>query len=198
MEYLMTIIIASSNQGKIKEIKEFFQKDVIPYSQLLGEFEIIEDANSFKGNSILKAKAINDKLTKEQKQNYIILADDSGITVPALGNEPDIYSARYAGVNATSKENLAKLIQKLKDNNLQSAQAYYTCAITIIKNDKIHTTHGWMHGDVIPRALGDGGFGYDPMFVPSGLDRTLGELNSDIKYQLSHRTKALKLAFYFI
>lgn len=194
----MKIIIASSNQGKIKEIKKFFNMDTYAYSEIMDYFDIVEDADTFKGNAILKAEAINNKLTLEQKKEFIVLSDDSGITVPSLGNVPGIYSARYAGTNATSKDNLAKLINTLKENNLDKTPAYYTCAIAVIANDRLSTTHGWMHGNVIDEERGTNGFGYDPMFIPEGFNTTLGEMSEDIKKELSHRTQALNLAKYFI
>ena len=183
------IVLASSNKGKIKEIKKYFGQDVVAFSDLIEPFEIIEDGDSFKANAIIKAKAIQEKLP-----NHIIIADDSGISVPALGNIPGIYSARFAGENATDKENLNKLITELKNNNIKSTKAFYTSAIALATPYGIYTTHGFMYGNVIDEARGDKGFGYDPMFIPSGYDKTLGELDDDIKKSISHRTKALNLA----
>jgi XTP/dITP diphosphohydrolase len=123
-----------------------------------------------------------------------VISDDSGITVPALNNEPGIYSARYASLSATDKENLDKLINELKKQNLHKAKAYYTACIAIAFKGEVYTVHGWMHGDVIDHAIGEGGFGYDPMFIPNGYDKTLGELDKEIKKKISHRSKAMNLA----
>lgn len=123
-----------------------------------------------------------------------MISDDSGITVPALGNIPGIYSARFAGKNASDKDNLNKLINELKSKNIRKTPAYYTAAIAIVSKEGEFTVHGWMHGVVIDEARGDKGFGYDPMFIPSGYDKTLGELDDEIKKEISHRSKALKLA----
>ena len=183
------IVLASSNKGKIKEIKKYFGEDVVAFSDLIEPFEIIEDGNSFKANAIIKAKAIYEKLP-----NHIIIADDSGISVPALGGIPGIYSARFAGNDASDKDNLYKLINELNKNNIQKTPAFYTSAIAIATPYGIFTTHGFMYGDVINEARGDKGFGYDPMFIPQGYDKTLGELDDDIKKEISHRTKALNLA----
>ena len=185
----MRIVLASSNQGKIKEIKKYFGEDVVAFSDLIEPFEIIEDGNSFKENAIIKAKAIQEKLP-----NDIIIADDSGISVPALGGIPGIYSARFAGSNASDKDNLFKLINTLKENNISKTLAYYTSAIALATPYGIFTTHGFMYGDVIDEARGDKGFGYDPMFIPQGFNKTLGELDFDVKKEISHRTKALNLA----
>ena len=186
----MKIVLASSNRGKVREIKEILKDfEVIPYSELIEPFEIEENGNSFKENAIIKAKAVAEKLP-----NYIVLADDSGISVNALNNAPGIYSARFAGADASDKDNLYKLIDELKNKNLKKTPAFYTAAIAIATPYGIFTTHGFMYGDVIDEARGDKGFGYDPMFIPKGFDKTLGELDESIKKSLSHRTKALDLA----
>jgi XTP/dITP diphosphohydrolase len=189
----MQIVLASSNRGKIKEIKKYFGDDVVAFSDLIEPFEIEENGKSFKENAIIKAKAIYEKLP-----NHIIIADDSGISVPALGNIPGIYSARFAGSDATDKDNLNKLINELKKNNISKTPAFYTSAIAITSPYGIYTTHGFMYGDVIDEARGNGGFGYDPMFIPKNYDKTLGELDEEIKKSISHRTKALNLAKYIL
>ncbi|PLY09319.1 MAG: non-canonical purine NTP pyrophosphatase, RdgB/HAM1 family [Arcobacter sp.] len=188
----MRIVLATSNKGKISEFKKLLpNEEVYTFKELIGDMEIIEDADSFKGNAIIKAKAIYEKLNSE---DYIVISDDSGITVPAINNEPGIYSARYAGEGSSDKDNNKKLISKLLEKNLKSTAAYYTACICIIYKGEVSTVHGWMHGSVITKEIGDGGFGYDPMFIPKGFDKTLGELNHEIKKEFSHRSKALKLA----
>jgi XTP/dITP diphosphohydrolase len=189
----MQIVLASSNKGKIKEIKKYFGDDVIAFSDLIEPFDIEENGKSFKENAIIKAKTIYKKLP-----NNIIIADDSGISVPILGNIPGIYSARFAGENASDKDNLNKLINELKKNNISKTPAFYTSAIAIASPYGIYTTHGFMYGDVIDETRGDKGFGYDPMFIPKGYDKTLGELDEEIKKSISHRTKALNLAKYIL
>jgi len=105
-----------------------------------------------------------------------------------------IYSARYAGIGANDKQNLNKLVENLKKSGLKETLAYYTAAIAIIAPGAEYVMHGWMYGKVIDEPRGDGGFGYDPMFIPEGFDKTLGELDPEIKKELSHRSKALTLA----
>jgi len=186
----MRIVVASSNKGKIKEIKKFFKDfTIVPFSEIVEPFEIEENGSSFKENAVIKATAIYKKSPGD-----IVLADDSGISVPALGGIPGIYSARFAGADASDKDNLYKLIDELKKRNIKSTPAFYTAAIAIATPYGIYTTHGFMRGDVIDEARGDKGFGYDPMFIPRGFDKTLGELDEDIKKQISHRSKALNLA----
>ena len=188
----MKIVLASGNKGKIAEFKKLMPNDeVIAFKDLLGDFEVEEDKDTFQGNAVKKAEEIYSKLADE---NVLVISDDSGITVPAINNEPGIYSARYAGANASDKENNAKLILKLKEKSLEKTTAYYTACIAIVYKNKTYTVHGWMYGNVISKETGEGGFGYDPMFIANGFDKTLGELSSEVKKEISHRSKALKLA----
>ena len=188
----MKIVLATSNKGKIKEFKKLMPNDdVIAFSEILGDMEIIEDGLTFQENAIIKAKTIYDKLNDE---NAIVISDDSGISVPKLNGEPGIYSARYAGVGACDKDNLNKLISELNKIGLEKTEAFYTACIAIVYKNETHTVHGWMHGEVINKEIGTDGFGYDPIFIPNGYDKTLGELPHEIKQEFSHRSKALVLA----
>lgn len=188
----MKIVLATANKGKIEEFKKLLPNlEVVTFKELLGEVEIVEDKDSFKGNAIKKAETIYNLLNDE---NAIVISDDSGITVPEINNEPGIYSARYAGENASDKQNNEKLISKLNEKGLEKTRAFYTACIAIVYKGETYTVHGWMHGDVINKEVGEGGFGYDPMFIPNGYDKTLGELPHEVKKAFSHRSKALTLA----
>ena len=191
----MKIVLASANKGKITEFQKLMPNDeVIAFSEILGKIEIVEDKDSFKGNAIKKAQTIYEELIKIGQNDVIVISDDSGIIVPALNNEPGIYSARYAGEGSSDKQNNAKLIENLNKQNLQKTAAFYTACIAIVYKGEVYTVHGWMHGNVINKELGEGGFGYDPMFIANGFDKTLGELGYEAKKEFSHRTKALNLA----
>ena len=191
----MKIVLASANKGKIAEFQKLLPNDeVIAFSEILGEIDIVEDKDSFKGNAIKKAQTIYDELKKNGYKNMVVISDDSGISLPILNNEPGVYSARYSGLNATDKSNNEKLINNLNKLNLEKTPAFYTACIAIVYNDEVYTVHGWMHGDVINKEIGSGGFGYDPMFIPHGFDKTLGELAPEVKKEFSHRSKALNLA----
>ena len=191
----MKIVLASANKGKITEFQKLMPEDeVVAFNEILGEIEIEEDQDSFKGNAIKKAKTIYDLLVKKGFSNIIVISDDSGISVPVLNNAPGIYSARYAGINASDKDNNAKLISKLNELNLEKTPAFYTACIALIYKNEVYTVQGWMHGIVVNKEVGENGFGYDPMFIPNGFDKTLGELPNEIKKEFSHRSKALKLA----
>lgn len=188
----MKLVLGTSNKGKVREIKALCDTfEVIPYTEIIEPFEIIEDAPTFKGNALIKARAVYDALGDEEA---IVLSDDSGISVDVLDGEPGIYSARYAGADANDKENLYKLIDDVKAKGVGESPAHYTAAIAIVSKEGAQTVHGWMHGRVITHSRGDKGFGYDPMFIPEGYEKTLGELDEDVKSKLSHRSKALELA----
>ena len=189
----MQIVLATSNQGKIKEFEKLLPNDeLIPYTKLLGDdIQIVEDGDSFKANAIIKAKKVSSLLNDE---NILVLADDSGISVDLLDGQPGIYSARYSGANATSISNIKKLISKLKEKKLKKSSAFYTACIAISYKGHIYTVHGFMYGEVIDEIRGDKGFGYDPIFIPKGYDKTLGQLDYSVKHSFSHRTKALLLA----
>ena len=188
----MKIILATSNKGKVKEFQSWINEyEVHPFSDVMEPFEIEENGATFKENALIKARAVFEKL---EDKSAIVLSDDSGISVPLLGGIPGIYSARYAGVGASSQANLEKLIQTLKDKGVQRTPAFYTAAIALVCAKGEFCVHGWMHGEAISEAKGNNGFGYDPMFIPKGFSQTLGELDGSVKKELSHRSRALALA----
>ena len=188
----MKIVVATGNKHKLQEFKQMCKNDLVAFTDIIDDIDIIEDGDTFAKNAMIKAKTIYDKLPNHR--DYIVIADDSGITVPALNNEPNIYSARYAGENASDKQNREKLISRLKENDIKSTKAYYTAAIAIVARDVEYVVHGWMYGNVIDDTIGDNGFGYDAIFIPNGFKKTLGQLGSEIKSKISHRKQALLLA----
>lgn len=188
----MKLVLATGNKGKVREIKALCSEfDVVAYSELIEPFEIVEDGDTFKANALIKARAIYEALGDE---DAVVLSDDSGISVDVMEGAPGIYSARYAGADATDKDNLYALVEAIKNKGCKESPAHYTAAIAIVSKEGEQTVHGWMHGTAITEVRGDKGFGYDPIFVPAGFDKTLGELDDDIKSKLSHRSKALSLA----
>ncbi|MGM0532919.1 MAG: RdgB/HAM1 family non-canonical purine NTP pyrophosphatase [Campylobacterota bacterium] len=184
------IILATGNAGKVKELQTMLTGFTVrAYTDLIEKFEIVEDGDSFAQNAMIKAKAVARALGGQK----IVIADDSGISVAALGNRPGIYSARFAGANAGDAQNVQALIGALEKKGLKRSRAYYTAAIALVCGDLEQVTHGWMHGEVINQSRGSGGFGYDPMFIPEGFDKTLGQLEQSVKKTLSHRYKAVAL-----
>ncbi len=192
MEKTVKIVLATSNVGKVKEFQSWIEDfEVVAYSDIMTPFEIEENGTTFKENALIKARAVYEKL---EDKNDIVLSDDSGINVSLLGGEPGIFSARYAGKDATAKDNLEKLIATLKEKGVEKTPAFYTAAIALVCKEGEFCAHGWMHGEAISEARGNNGFGYDPMFMPCGYEKTLGELDESIKKAFSHRAKALELA----
>ena len=192
----MRIVLATSNRGKVKEIESFLDNyEVVPYSDLIEPFEIEESGDSYKANAIIKAEAIYKKLNDK---NAIVLSDDSGISIDILDGKPNIYSARFAGANATDRDNVDKVIFELKSKSAKSSKAHYCASIAIVSKEGVFTTHGWMYGSVIDEIRGSNGFGYDPIFIPEGFDKTLGELDDSIKKDLSHRSEAIENAKYIL
>lgn len=188
----MKLVLATSNKGKVREIKQLCQEyEVVAYTDLINGFDIIEDGATFKENALIKARAVYNALNEE---HVIVIADDSGISVDILDGRPGIFSARHAGENADDKANLKKLVEDVKAAGVDESNAHYTAAIAIITKEKEFVVHGWMYGKVITKPKGEKGFGYDPMFIPSGYEKTLGELDDEVKKGLSHRSKALELA----
>jgi len=191
----MKLVLATGNKGKLREFQRMCKDEVVPFSDLLGAFDIVEDGDTFAANALIKARTIYEKLAEKDPQgDYVVISDDSGISLPLLGGEPSIYSARYAGEDATDKENLYKLVDEVKKKGVSSASAYYTAAIAIVSKYGEYVVHGWMHGEVIVELRGEKGFGYDPVFIPNGYKKTLGELEDEVKAGISHRGKALALA----
>ncbi len=188
----MKLVLATSNMGKVKEIKAMYSDfEVYAYSELIAPFEIVEDGADFKANALIKARAVYEAL---HDANAVVISDDSGISVDVLEGAPGIYSARYAGAEASDRDNREYLIDNIKAQGVSQSPAHYTAAIAIVSAKGEETVHGWMYGTAITQARGDGGFGYDPLFIPLGYEQTLGELSPEIKVTLSHRSKALALA----
>ena len=188
---MRTLLIASTNQGKIKEINTYFQKlnfnikglDDFPQ---IGDIE--EDGNSFKENALKKAR-VSSKTT-----GLLTLADDSGLVVDYLDGAPGIYSARYAGEDVSDKENNNKLLKELKGVSKEERTAYFKCVMALVFPDKNkeYTFEGICSGLITKEPRGKHGFGYDPLFFVPEYEKTMAQLSPEIKNQISHRAKALK------
>lgn len=186
----MKILAATSNAHKIEEIQTIlkpFGITLISPKDIGGIPDVIEDKDSFEGNAIKKATEI------AEYANMTVLADDSGLEVEALNWQPGIYSARYSGENATDQKNVKKLLQNLL--NTQNRQARFTCVIAVASPGKIaQTAKGHVYGSIAFEPRGAEGFGYDPVFIPDGYEKTFAQLGEKIKNSLSHRKNALKNA----
>ncbi len=183
----MKLIIASNNKHKIYEIKTIlagYFEEILSLSEAGIDHETVEDGTTFMENAIKKAREI------AEISGYASLADDSGITAHALGDEPGVYSARFAGVHGDDEANNALLLDRLR--GAEDKGAHYTCAIALAyPNGELVTAEGYMYGAITENRRGERGFGYDPIFVPDGESRTVAEMSDEEKNAISHRAKAL-------
>ncbi|MBR0597431.1 XTP/dITP diphosphatase [Sinanaerobacter chloroacetimidivorans] len=186
----MIVVAATQNKHKIEEIQAItreFGMDIISRGDAgIPEVEIVEDGSTFEENSEKKAREIMELCGK------ITIADDSGLMVNALGGAPGVYSARFAGEEADDKKNNEKLLYLLEDVPPEARSAQFVSVITMVYPDgrKI-VARGECPGHIIYEPKGENGFGYDPLFVPEGHERTFAELTSEEKNQISHRAQAL-------
>lgn len=190
----MKIVIASSNKNKILEIKDKFSSieglEIIPLSEYKDIPQIVEDADTFKGNALKKAKIIRD-FTGE-----ISLADDSGLVVDALNGEPGVYSARYGGEKASDIDRYKLVLEKMRGVEEKKRTARFICAIAMALPDgREFVTEGACEGLITYEPCGANGFGYDPVFYIPELKSTMAEINLDEKNRISHRAKALESAY---
>ena len=191
----MTIVLASNNAGKIKEIQELLDGHEILSLEDIGFLdEIVEDGDTFLDNALIKAKTVSNFL-KEKGLNYPVLADDSGLCVPSLGGKPGIYSARYAGDHdaAASRK---KLISRLQNQNDRSA--YFICQVIYYQGDDYKSFEGRTYGTILEEEKGSNGFGYDSIFLSDDLHKSFGESSDEEKNKVSHRGRAIQKFVDFI
>ena len=184
----MKLVIATDNKNKVKEIKEVlkdFDFEILSKKELgLGDLNIVENAETLEGNAKIKAEAISKKI------DSYILADDTGLFVKALNGEPGVRSARYAG-DHDEKANRKKLLKNLEDKDDRSA--YFKTVLCLISPDKnINFIEGTCKGIIANEEEGKGGFGYDPIFIPEGQNKTFGQMSLLEKNIISHRGRALE------
>lgn len=184
------IVIATNNLGKIQEIRQILGD--LPF-ELLSlrdagiSIKVEEDQDSFEGNARKKA------LEVAKYTGYPALADDSGLEVAALGGKPGVYSARFAGENATDEQNNAKLLKMMEGIPYEKRQAVFRCVVVLAYPDgRMLEATGECYGRIGFKPSGSGGFGYDSLFIVDGLGKTFAELTSEEKNRVSHRGIALR------
>ncbi len=188
---MIELVVATRNRHKTREIRhilgpEFIVRDLGTHPEVS---EIHESGTSFEENAKLKAIAASKQLPA------LVIADDSGLEVDALGGAPGIYSARYAGANATEKDKIDKLLRALARVRAteDGRRARFRCVVALARNGNVlGTFEGIVEGSIADEARGDSGFGYDPIFIPEGLKQTFGELPTEVKNTISHRAKAIR------
>lgn len=183
----MKLIIASNNEGKIKEYKEIlelFGYDVISQKEAGIDIEIPETGTSYRENALLKAEGIY-KLTKTA-----VLSDDSGLSIDFLNGGPGLYSARFKS-NLSQKEKNQYIIDEMKDTDNRKAK--FVCSICFIfENGEKIEVQGICNGKISRKIEGERGFGYDPIFIPDGYDKTFSDIGQEEKNKISHRAIAIK------
>lgn len=189
---MSTIVLATGNKGKVNELASLLathQITIKPQSEF-NVPDVEETGTTFVENAIIKARHAA-KIT-----GLPAIADDSGLEVDALGGAPGVYSARYAGDNATDSDNNEKLLTALADVKPEKRTARFHCVLVYMKHENDPTPiicHGVWEGSILEKAQGDQGFGYDPLFWQEALNMTSAQLPRELKNKLSHRGKALKV-----
>lgn len=188
----MQLVLATNNRDKIREIRQVLEDlpvTILTADDFLEFPDPHEKGSTLEENAILKAKAIS------EFADLPALADDTGLEVDALGGEPGVFSSRYAGENATYKDNYTKLLIKLAGVPREKRTARFRCVVAIAWTDgKVETVEGVAEGYITEATQGAGGFGYDPVFFYPPLGKRFAEMSLDEKNHVSHRGKALKKA----
>ncbi len=187
------LVLASRNKNKIEEMKALVDDlGIEVYSAL--DFpelqEVDEDQDTLEGNALKKARYVH------QQTGLPALSDDTGLEVDALDGAPGVYSARYAGENATYQDNVLKLLREMSGKKDRTAQ--FRTVVALVTAGSEHTFEGVCKGEIIDHQRGEKGFGYDPVFLPEGFDQTFAELDSKIKNEISHRGRAIQKFISFI
>ena len=183
------VVIATKNKGKAKDFESLFQPlgfEVVTMFDVAPDMEIEETGTTFEENAVLKAETLAKEL------NMIVIADDSGLAVDALGGEPGVYSARYAG-DHDDEANIVKVLENLADVPEEKRTARFMCALAIAGPEMDTTTvFGTCEGVILEEKRGTNGFGYDPIFFVPELDRAMAELTPEQKGAISHRGNAIR------
>lgn len=183
----MNLTFATNNPKKSNELKIILEKygyNVLNLNDLDINTEIIESGKTFHENALIKAQHLHE-LTGEMS-----LGEDSGLEVSALSGRPGIYSARYAGQHGNDKANIEKLMSELK--NTEDRSARFITVIAVYDGNKVLYFEGEIKGKIADNAVGTGGFGYDPIFIPEGYSKTFAEFSSSEKNEISHRARAVR------
>jgi len=191
------LVLATSNAGKIRELRELFRE--VPLDlRTLRDFEDVGDVEetgtTFQANAELKARGF------ALRTGEMCVADDSGLEIEALGNAPGVYSARFAGENTGYDVKIRKLLEMLDETGDTDRRARFVCVMALAdaRGDVIYLAEGVCNGAIADAPRGENGFGYDPIFIPDGFDLTFGELGNDVKHHLSHRAKAAQLIIRYL
>ena len=182
----MKLVFATHNEHKLNEVQRMLPKEITLLTlDEIGCFEDIpETSNTIEGNAIQKALYI------KEKYGYDTFADDTGLEVAVLDNAPGVYSARYAGEAKDNEANIDLLLANIKDK--QERQAQFKTIFALCLGEDLHTFEGIVRGEITHERKGEGGFGYDAVFLPEGYANTFAQMSADQKNSISHRGRALQ------
>ncbi len=183
----MELLLATRNQHKTREFRELLggNCNLIDLSSLPNVVMPEETGQTFAENATSKAVSVS------KDRQSLVVADDSGLELEVLGGAPGIYSARYAGENASDTDNVDKLLRELRNVSDEKRSARFRCVIALAQNGKVlRTFEGIVEGRIVDLPRGASGFGYDPVFQPNGFPQTFAEMAPELKNNISHRAKA--------
>lgn len=189
------LIIASNNAHKVEEIKAIlgeFHFEIVSLKEAGIEIDVEEDQDTFMGNAYKKAFEIFQLLDEKEKENTLVLSDDSGLSVEHLQGAPGVYSARYGGIAHDDRRNNEKLLTELSGVPEEKRGAEFVTAMVLLGKDLDLRVIGEAKGRILTELSGDGGFGYDPLFYSFDLEKTFAEASGEEKNRVSHRGNALQ------
>lgn len=180
----MKLVFATNNKHKLEEVRAIVgdRVEILSLNDIDCHDDIPETADTLQGNALIKARYIH------EKYNVDCFADDTGLEVEALGGEPGVYSARYAGEECDSQANMHKLLENLTGENNRNAQFRTVIALIIKGEEKLF--NGIVKGEISREKMGNSGFGYDPIFIPEGFSQSFAQMSSEMKNSISHRYRA--------
>ena len=186
------LVFATNNAHKLRELREIAgdKFTILSLKDINCNDDIPETADTIKGNALIKANYIKDKY------GYDCFADDTGLEIEALGGEPGVYSARYAGEECDSEKNMAKVLEKLQGKTNRAAR--FVTFIALCQGEETLTFEGEVQGEILTERHGNGGFGYDPIFKPLEADCSFAEMSADEKNAISHRGRAVAKLFEYL
>ncbi len=181
----MKLVFASNNAHKLQEVRAILpEHEILSLEDIACHADIPETAETLEGNSLLKAQYV------WEHYHLDCFADDTGLEIEALGNQPGVRTARWAGEPANPANNRKKALAELAGQTNRKAR--FRTVVTLIRNGKVEQVEGIVRGSIATAEYGNGGFGYDPLFIPEGYDKTFAELPAELKNTISHRARALQ------
>lgn len=187
----MKLVFASNNKHKLEEVRAILTgHEVLSLNDIGFVTDIDETGDTLEANSLIKARAVADFITAQALSVEGIFSDDTGLEIDALQGQPGVHTARWAGEPANDANNRRKALTLLQGQTNRSAR--FRTVITLIRGEQVQQIEGRVEGVIATQESGNGGFGYDPLFMPEGYDKTFAELPAEVKNSISHRARAMQ------